>query len=136
VEHELLQVYENIPNPDLKRVVMCFPLLWLLSRIISHIVLLHSYFALDAGYSLFFVCTNLVSHIYKALSSLRTQFVLIGNAFCSHNRWRISRQWNRHWRYSPSNIHDSLQCWTNWDIGSACRYVVLCTHDTMYIHCE
>jgi hypothetical protein len=27
VEHELLQVYENIPNPDLKRVVMCFPLL-------------------------------------------------------------------------------------------------------------
>ena len=50
VEHELLLVKENIPNRDLKRLVMCFQLLRSLSCTISHIVLLHSYFMLVTHY--------------------------------------------------------------------------------------
>jgi hypothetical protein len=46
VGQEQLRVNENISNRDLQRLVMCFPLLWLLSRIISHIVRHHWYFPL------------------------------------------------------------------------------------------
>jgi hypothetical protein len=58
VAYELLRVYENIPNPDLKSNV--FPIdMIIISHHLPHCA---ASFILYAGYSLFFVCTNLVSH--------------------------------------------------------------------------